>query len=113
MEGLKDYRELIRMAICSMNDCQPPSGSGEFEILFLCDLDTGQFQLMNLGWQGKKRICSITLLARIKNNKVWIEEDWTEEGLASRLLALGVPQDDIVLAFHPPHLRALTDFAVA
>jgi hypothetical protein len=96
-----------------MNDCQPSPNPEEYETLFLCDMDAGQFQLMNVGWQGKKRISSITLLARIKNNKIWIEEDWTEDGLASRLISLGVPQDDIVLAFHPPHLRPLTDFAVA
>ena len=113
MEGLKDYRELIKRAICSLSDCLRSSQSGEFETLFLCDLDTGQFQLMNIGWQGKKRICSITLLARLKNDKVWIEEDWTQDGLANRLIALGVPREDIVLAFHPPHLQPLTDFAIA
>ena len=113
MDGLNDYRELIRRAICSLNECAQSSQPGEVETLFLCDMDAGQFQLMNLGWQGKKRICSITLLARLKNGKIWIEEDWTEDGLASRLIALGVPREDIVLAFHPPHLRPLTDFAPA
>jgi len=113
MEGLNDYRELIRRAICSLNECPNPSQSGEVETLFLCDMDAGQFQLMNLGWQGKNRICSITLLVRVKNDKIWIEEDWTEDGLASRLMALGVPREEIVLAFHPPHLRPMTDFAVA
>ena len=74
-------------------------------------MKVGQFQLMNLGWQGKKRICTITLLVRLKNGKIWIEEDWTEDGLASRLIALGIAHEEIVLAFHPPHLRPLTDFA--
>ena len=42
-----------------------------------------------------------------------IEEDWTEEGIATDLLEAGVPHEDIVLAFHPPEKRPLTDFAVA
>ncbi len=56
---------------------------------------------------------------RIKNHKIWIEEDWTEEGIATDLLNAGVPQSDIVLAFHPlsdaygGKLRALTEFATA
>jgi hypothetical protein len=29
------------------------------------------------------------------------------------LLEAGVPKEDIVLAFHPPEMRALTDLAVA
>jgi hypothetical protein len=68
---------------------------------------------MKLGWHDKRRVCSITLLVRVKNGKVWIEVDWTQYGLANRLTALGIPQEDIVLAFHPPHLRPMTDYAVA
>ena len=111
MEGLTERRDLVRRAICSLNDCLPVDPMGDVETLFLCDVDAGLFQLMNLGWQGKKRTCSITLLVRVKDQTVWIEEDWTEDGFAGRLVAMGVPRDEIVLAFHPPHLRPLTDFA--
>lgn len=51
--------------------------------------------------------------ARISGGKVWVEEDWTEGGVADELVRAGVPRSDIVLAFHPPELRHLTDFAVA
>lgn len=99
--------------MCSLNECLHASQSGEVETLVLCDMDRGQFQIMNLGWQGKKRICSITLLVRLKNGKIWIEEDWTEEGFACHLIEMGVPNEEMVLAFHPPHLRPMTDFATA
>lgn len=36
-----------------------------------------------------------------------------EEGVANALVNSGVPQSDIVLAFHPPEVRNDTDFAVA
>lgn len=49
----------------------------------------------------------------LKHNKIWIEEDWTEDGVATDFLNAGVPKDDIVLAFHPPHLRQYTEFATA
>ena len=39
---------------------------------------------------------------RIKNEKIYIEEDWTEEGMANELLSKNVPKEDIVLAFHDP-----------
>ena len=55
----------------------------------------------------------VTLLARIQGGKIWIEEDGTQEGLATLLVAAGVPREDIVLAFHAPEMRALSDFAVA
>jgi hypothetical protein len=42
-----------------------------------------------------------------------MEEDWTEEGITAELLKEGVPKEDIVLAFHDPESRKLTEFAVA
>ena len=39
---------------------------------------------------------------RIKNDQIWIEEDWTEEGIANELMKLGISNLDIVLAFHLP-----------
>ena len=45
--------------------------------------------------------------------------DWLREycapdlTLAEELLRAGIPREDIVLAFHPPEMRRLTEFAVA
>jgi len=49
----------------------------------------------------------------LHNNKIYIEEDLTEDGIATNLLVAGVPREDIVLAFHPPEMRPYTEFAVA
>lgn len=38
----------------------------------------------------------------IKNSKIWIQHDGTEIGIANELVKLGVPKEDIVLAFHEP-----------
>lgn len=46
------------------------------------------------------------------NGKLWIQHDGTEDGIANRLVELGVPKSDIVLAFHPPYKRPYTDFAI-
>ena len=55
----------------------------------------------------------MTVYVRIRDGKFWIEEDWTEDGIATDLVRAGVPKEDIVLAFHEPKLRQYTDFAVA
>ena len=49
----------------------------------------------------------------LRNNKIWIEEDWTEDGIATYFLASGVPPEDIVLAFYDPLTREHSEFAVA
>ena len=48
----------------------------------------------------------------IKDNKIWIQHDGTEIGIAGELEKLGVPKSDIVLGFHAPYKRKFTDFAV-
>jgi hypothetical protein len=54
---------------------------------------------------------------RIRNSKFYIEiapnGHPTEAGIATELLAAGVPKDDIVLAFHHPSMRPYTEFIVA
>lgn len=48
----------------------------------------------------------------IKNGKIWVQHDGTEDAIADQFVARGVPKQDIVLAYHAPHVRQYTDFAV-
>ncbi len=59
------------------------------------------------------RTAGMTVYVRIRDGKFWIEEDWTEDGIANDLVRAGVPKEDIVLAFHEPKMRQYTDFALA
>ena len=65
------------------------------------------------GWQDVRRLHGCMVHVEIKNGKIWIQQDGTEDGIAADLLAAGVPKDRIVLGFKSPHSRAHTDFAVA
>ncbi len=47
----------------------------------------------------------------IRDRKIWIQRDFTEGGLASELIDLGVPKTDIVLGFKPPYMKQFTGFA--
>jgi len=49
----------------------------------------------------------------IKDDKIWIQRDGTEIGIANELMASNVPKKDIVLGFHAPYKRSLTDFAAS
>jgi hypothetical protein len=69
--------------------------------------------LLRFGWTKTGRVKAVTIFARIDEDKIWIEEDWTEDGIATELVKLGVPKEDIMLAFHPPEMRQYTEFAAA
>lgn len=60
-----------------------------------------------------KRVHGCLIHIDIINDKIWIQRDGTEEGVASELLNFGVPKDKIVLAFYDPGIRKETGFAVA
>lgn len=72
-----------------------------------------QYLLLSMDWQQDERIESVMIHVRLKDNKLWIEEDWTENGIATDLLEQNITKDEIVLAFHPPRVRQYTEFAVA
>ena len=85
------------------------------ETLVIADAEHDRFGLFRCGWRAGTgdRVSTTVFLARIKGGKVWIEEDNTDLTLADELVRAGVPKGDIVLAFQPPELRHLTEFAVA
>lgn len=80
------------------------------EVLMFDD-EISHYLWFNIGWKQGKRVKSISVYIRIKNEKIYIEEDWTEEGIATELMELGVQKNDIVLAFQPPDVRKYTEFA--
>src|SRR5690242_13125316 len=112
MDKVIRYHQWIKQAICKSPYYVYGSTGPEVETLFFCDEAQHCYHLLDLGWRGKERVNNTILLVRIKNEKIWIEEDWTEEGITDELLRSGVPKEDIVLAFHPPNLRSYTEFAV-
>lgn len=68
---------------------------------------------MNVGWDGNGRLNTTSVLMRIVGGKIWVEEDRTMYGFVEELLQAGVPRHDIALAFQPPKMRQVTEFAVA
>jgi hypothetical protein len=67
------------------------------EILPVFDDQGGHYLLLKVGWYHKKRIRATTVYVRLRNGKFWVEEDVTENGIATDLQKAGVPAEDIVL----------------
>ncbi|ASC73066.1 XisI protein-like protein [Halomicronema hongdechloris C2206] len=82
----------------------------EYEVQTLFDTERDHYQLLYVGWRGTKRDFGCILHLDIKGGQIWIQHDGTETGIANQLVDLGVPKQDIVLAFHEPEVRQFTDF---
>ena len=68
---------------------------------------------MDLGWNDDKYLHTTPIHLDLIDDKIWIQYDDTEEGVATDLLEAGVPKEDIVLGFRHPKVRQHTGFAVA
>ena len=110
------YGELVKNHISEIVEIvnrQIKTDEGEGVAHGVFDEQRHHYLLVKTGWRNGKRVRGVTLYVRIRDGRIHVEEDWTEEGIATALLQAGVPADDIVLAFHPPAMRQHTEFATA
>ena len=110
---LEKYRSAIIRILTEYADLYKRSDQPGVETLTVFDKENDHYILHTVGWAERKHVWNTILYIRLRDNKIWIEVDWTEEGVATELLAVGIPKDDIVLAFHHPSMRPHTEFAVA
>ncbi|MFQ5629634.1 MAG: XisI protein [bacterium] len=109
MAKLEKYRNYVQQLIEQYGNYKP--SYGEIEVQTIFDTEHDHYQLINVGWHDQQRIRGCVLQIDIKDEKIWIQHDGTEIGVANELVALGVPKEDIVLAFHAPYKRKYTGFS--
>ncbi|MFN5594169.1 MAG: XisI protein [Aphanizomenon sp.] len=113
MDKIIKYRELIKKILTEYDQLVHQSPDYDSETCLVFDENHDHYLWLTVDWQEDKRLKSTHIHVRIKNNKIYIEEDWTQEGITTELLREGVPKEDIVSAFHDPETRKFTEFAVA
>lgn len=106
-----DYRSVIERVLTEY--AEYPYRAGGLETRLLFDHERDQYALICLGWEGIYRTHSCIAHLEIVNGKIWIQEDNTEEGIATDIEAAGVPKNQIVLGFRHPDLRPYTEYSVA
>ncbi|ABA21081.1 fdxN element excision controlling factor XisI [Trichormus variabilis ATCC 29413] len=125
MDKLTHYRHTIQEIIKKYYDLSnsQPATATETKISddlpdtvgdrLIIDEQRDQYLWLCCGWDGKKRVQHIILYLQIQNGKIWIEEDSTNLAIVDEMLVAGIPQTDIILGFHHPSKRGLTEFAIA
>ncbi|MEM8637661.1 MAG: XisI protein [Cyanobacteria bacterium P01_G01_bin.54] len=112
MDRLEQYRQYIQKILTEWEQKGSMFPDVEAEAIF--DRERDRYQLVRVGWKNEEntRVYGCLLHVDIKNGKIWVQHDGGEEAIADRLVELGVPKQDIVVAYHPPSLRQYTAFAV-
>ncbi|NMF67521.1 XisI protein, partial [Brasilonema octagenarum UFV-OR1] len=98
--AVEKYRQHIRYLLCERQKRASMSRNyEEYEVQTIFDEQQDHYQLLYVGWRGNKRDFGCILHLDIKDGRIWIQHDGTEEGIANRLVEMGVPKQDIILAF--------------
>ncbi|MEA5553050.1 XisI protein [Anabaena cylindrica UHCC 0172] len=117
MDKLEQYRNAIKKILTEYYEMSNPQSIGNREIeaseRLAFDEKRDQYIWFRFGWDDKRQIQYIIIYLCIKNGKIWVEEDATNLCIVDDLLSAGIPQSDIVLGFHYPSKRSLTEFATA
>ena len=107
---LENYRAYIQQLLEEYANLGTPDPDVDRETIF--DTKRDHYQLVYVGWRNQRRIYGPVLHLDIMDNKIWIQQDGTEVGIANELVELGVPKQDIILGFDPPNVRKLSEFAI-
>ncbi len=110
MDKLANYREIMEKVLTEYGAI--PYSHGDFISKVIVDRNCNNFLIMNIGWDGRKRVHGCLVHLELIDGKIWIQRDGIEYGIGQDLLDSGIPKEDIVLAFHNPDIRKYTGFAV-
>ena len=113
MDKIAQYRDIIKHTLTEYAELVAKHRESDIETIVAFDDVHHQFLWLQAGWNKRHRVYGTTVHVRLQNGKIWIEQDWTEDGIATDLLRAGVPREDIVLGFCEPELRSETEFAAA
>lgn len=110
MAKIDEYRQYVQQILTEYSTHKPAYGDVELETIF--DVDHDRYQVVSTGWSNRRRVYGCLIHIDLKDEKILIQYDGTEVGIANELVARGVLKQDIVLAFHAPYLRQFTEFAI-
>ena len=109
--NLERWRDWIEQVLKDYASIPYSYGNVQKETVF--DRAQDRYLIMVLGWEGYRYEHGCTIHIEIIDDKVWIQRDGTEEGIALDLEKAGIPKDHIVLGFKPPEVRPMTGYAIA
>ncbi|MCC3422767.1 MAG: XisI protein [Microcoleus sp. PH2017_01_SCD_O_A] len=111
MDKLAQYRQYVQTLMSRY--AEDDVSDDEVEMQLICDTERDHYQWMNVGWEHLNRIYRSIIHIDIKDGKIWLQQNLTDQNPAEELVAMGVPREDIVLGLQPPYKRPYTDYGVA
>jgi hypothetical protein len=111
MDSLNQYQSAVIQVLQEYADFL---GQDEHvQVMLITDREHDRYLLVELGWQNEERIYGTLIHLDIVGDRIWIQQDGTESGVAEDLVNAGIPKQQIVLGFKSEQRRKITDYAIA
>lgn len=101
-----NYSSVIKQVLLHYLELMRSENAVESQAIF--DDERGRYSILNVGWQDEDRVFGCPIYIEIREDKIWIQRDFTEPGIAAQLLGLGVDEEQIILGYRSPTVRRLT-----
>jgi hypothetical protein len=109
MDKREKHKSIVKQLLLDYAKIKPANGDIDPEVIF--DEQRGRFALLDIGWDGKKRVhFSVIHLDVKEDGKVWLQKNATDQEIAEELIEMGIPRDQIVLGLVLPQMRKFTKY---
>jgi hypothetical protein len=111
VDKIDQYRTYIKILLTQYTQTDISSDGVETQLII--DTEHDHYQWMNVGWQQLNRVYRCIVHFDIKDGKIWLQQNLTDQNPAEDLVEMGVPREDIILGLQPPYKRPYTDYGAA
>ncbi len=111
MDKVTQYRECVQKLLTQY--AKDDVSTDEVEVQLIFNTERDHYQWMNVGWQQFNRVYRCVVHFDIKGEKIWLQQNSTDQNSAEELVEMGVPREDIVLGLQPPYKRQYTEYGAA
>ena len=99
MDSTSHNREIVKQVIQRYAKLRPSHGDIRLDTVF--DENQDRYALMQVGWDRGRRVRGNLIYVTLGEGKIYIEYDGMEPGIFRDLIAMGIPEERIVLAYLP------------
>lgn len=111
MDKIIQYRKYVQTLLTQY--AAGDVSNDEVEVQLIFDTERDHYQWMNVGWEQFNRVYRCIIHLDIKDGKIWLQQNLTDQNPAEELVEMGVPREDIVLGLQPPYKRPYTEYGAA
>ncbi len=97
MDTTAHDQKIVKQVMRLYAQLRPSHGNIRLDTVF--DDHQGRYALMQVGWDRGRRIRGNLIYITLYDGKIWIEYDGMESGITKDLIARGIPEERIVLAY--------------